>query len=558
MMLLDPEFWDRRLAGRGLVPLSRPIDAKQHKATPAKPSTSSRIVIPLSSKPADYVPGSGPPLQPISLLPPGDSTAFIIERVLLPSPGPAPNGRPLPKRMAYLIGWRDLPAASMLVPAMQVLDYVSPRTLEDFEARLEQELDDEKERLEQELKSDLGGAPQKKKRKRGRPPAHSQIESAVVAEPETVAQAKSRPKKGVMSLSTPQKSRLEEFEWLSDEDGSPSRQIAEEQFQSLHGYLPDDEMTEDTDGPPFPTQQPLHATNDYPQRASIQVQLKQSSASPRLSSAVRTPPKYSGGAQTPPKHSLPPIASVEESTQSTSFLPAGQSERPCPLSIVNAEDKTEQSNPAKPKPKKSRKRPRPEDEPPTTEAQGEQDWVVERIEDVEYYEVDGRGLVRYFRVSWEGDWPPDQKRTWEPEENIPASLVRNYFKMSKSKRRTISKVGTAKQSNPGASQSSSSGGVSKQGVSHKQGSSLKQSRLSWPAVRRKYSSVSEAFAGDQDGPDMMMDDSYDGGQDELNGGGQDEFFVVTEEGGDDELHGRSLWPSAGALSTAFGVFRGLE
>ncbi|KAM0263564.1 hypothetical protein ACHAQJ_001183 [Trichoderma viride] len=573
-MLFDSEFWDRRLAGRGMAPLSKPFDVKR-KPTLSKPSTKTRIVIPLCSKPADYVPGSGPPLRPISLLPPGDSTAYIIERVLLPSPGPAPNGKPLPKRMAYLIGWRDLRAASMLVPAMQVLEYVSPRTLEEFEAQLEQELDDEKEKLEDELKSDRV-APQKKK-KRGRPPAHSQIESAVVAEPETVAQAKARHKKGVMSLSTPQKSRLEDFKWLSDEEGSPSRQIAEEQFQSLHGYLPDeeDDVTGDRDDP-LPSE-PLYAMRGAPHTtstgtASVSAKGKQPSASPKpVSSArIRMPPLCSdGGVQTlaANKHSLPTAtSSVKEKESSRSkqplglpssfSTPAGQTERQMLPSDLGEEDKTDRSIPAERRPKKSKKRPRPEDESTSTETQGDNGWVVERIEDVEYYEVDGRGLVRYFRVSWEGDWPPDQKRTWEPEENIPANLVRNFFKTSKHKRRAMSRLNTISQSHPRERSNPKQSSSSKQST-HKQGSSsLKESKSSWPAVRRKYSSVSEAFAGDQDSLEMM-DEGYDGEEDELNGGGQDEFFVVTE-GGDDELHGRSLWSSAGALSTALGVFRGFH
>ncbi|KAL7783576.1 hypothetical protein V8C37DRAFT_397048 [Trichoderma ceciliae] len=575
-MLFDPEFKHRRLSGRGMAPLSQPIDAKR-KAPLAKLSTRTRIVIPLTSKPADYVPGSGPPLQPISLLPPGDSTAYIIERVLLPSPGPAPNGRPLPKRMAYLIGWRDLQAASMLVPAMQVLDYVSPRTLEEFEARLEQELDDEKGRLEDELKLDLV-APPKQKKKRGRPPAHSQIESAVVAEPETVAQAKSRHKKGVMSLSTPQKSRLEEFEWLSEEEGSPSRQIAEEQLQSLHGFTLDSDDSDDGDDDdviqdtydPLPSE-PLHGMRNSPQTKSTPIKLEQPSTSPGplVSSArVRTPSECSSRSLTPLKHSIPaPASSVTNGSHFNQgfglppFAPSGQSEMQHPPNSFEEEDRAEQSIPPKTKPKASRKRPRPEDEDVNAETQHDNDWVVERIEDVEYYEVDGRGLVRYFRVSWEGDWPPDQKRTWEPEENIPANLVRNFFKTPKSKRRTLSKLGTVKRAHSVKQGNPTQGSNSKQGVfkqsTHDQSSSLKQTRLSWPAVHTKYSSVSEAFAGDRDDP-KMMDEGYDGEEDELEGDGQDEFFVVTE-GGENELHGGSLWPTtAGALSTALSVFRGFH
>ncbi|KAL6816286.1 hypothetical protein V8C40DRAFT_254882 [Trichoderma camerunense] len=575
MMLFDPDFWDRCLAGRGMAPLPRSANLKGKPALDkpfAKPSTKSRIVIPLASKPADYVPGSGPPLQPVSLLLPGDSTAYIAERLLLPSPGLAPNGRPLPKRMMYLIGWRDLPAASKLVPAMQVLDYVSPRTLEDFEERLEQELDDEREKLEAELKSDLA-APQKVKKKRGRPPAHSQIESAVVAEPETVAQAKSRHKPGAMSLSTPKKPRLEEFEWLEDEEGSPSRQIAEEQFQSLHGYLPMEyEMSEDTESP-LPSEAPEAMRNDS-RVDTVPIKIKQPQAPPKPSSIIRlsTPPRSSNGGLTSVKtqSSQPPEPSVKQSSQIqqglglSSFIPAGQSTIPnSPKVVASEENKAVERNPAAAKPKTSRKRPRPKDDVPKAEPQGENqgeaDWVVERIEDVEYYEVDGRGIVRYFKVSWEGDWPPDQKRTWEPEENIPANLVRNFFKISKSKRKTIAKSGTSKQGNSakGLSKPKQSGpqnGISKQS-SHKQGS-LKQSKLTWPGIRRKYSSVSEAFAGDQDSLDMV-DEGYDGEEDELAGDAQDEFFVVTE-GGENELQNQSVWPTANAVSTALGVFRGFQ
>ncbi|KAL6693987.1 hypothetical protein J3F84DRAFT_378286 [Trichoderma pleuroticola] len=559
MMLFDPDFWDRCLAGRGLAPLPRSADPKG-KSSLEKTSAKSRIIIPLASKPADYVPGSGPPLQPISLLLPGDSTAYITERLLLPSPGLAPNGRPLPKRMMYLVGWRDLPAASKLVPAMQVLDYVSPRTLEDFEARLEQELDDEREKLEAELKSDLA-APQKIKRKRGRPPAHSQIESAVVAEPETVAQAKSRHKKGAMSLSTPKKARLEEFEWLDDEEGSPSRQIAQEEFQSLHGYLPMEyDMSEDTESP-LPNEPPEVMRNDS-RVDTVPMKTKQPQALPKPPPPIRprTPPGLINGGHTSVKtHSSPqPEPNIKQNSQihqglgPSSFKPAGQSTIPNPTKvIVSEEGKAVEGNPAAAKPKTSRKRPRPEVDAPKAEPQGENDWVVERIEDVEYYEVDGRGIVRYFKVSWEGDWPPDQKRTWEPEENIPANLVRNFFKISKSKRKTMAKDNPSKKlSKP--KQTGPKNGISKQST-HKQGS-LKQSKLAWPGIRKKYSSVSEAFAGDPDSLDVM-DEGYDGEEDELAGDGQDEFFVVTE-GGENELQSQSVWPTAGAVSTALGVFQG--
>ncbi|UKZ66343.1 uncharacterized protein TrAtP1_007518 [Trichoderma atroviride] len=585
MMFFDPEFLDRRLAGKGLEPLSADPKRKSSQNQPSR----SRIAVPLFSKPADYVPGSGPPLRPISLLPAGDSTAYILERVLLPSPGPAPNGKPLPKRMAYLIGWRDLRAASMVVPAMQVLEYVSPRTLEEFEAKLEQEVDDEKEKLRNEFKSGLE-APQKKK-KRGRPPAHSQIKSAVVAEPEPVAETptptKPRHKKGVISLSTPQKSRLADFEWLSEDDGSPSRQIAEEQFQSLHGFLPEPEEGSNVAGD---TNDAL-ATGDvtHPVRAAPQASLvhitssdpakqKEPSASPNPEFAkIKTPAFADVEAQklVNNKHSLPPVAlSVEGSNwgKLPPYLPPSSSAPSVVQAVQAVQTQAETQNPiinlgeeAKvgQKQKQSKKRPRPEDEGAKTEAQEDNGWVVERIEDVEYYEVDGIGLVRYFKVSWEGDWPPDQKRTWEPEENIPPNLVRNFFKNSRNKRRALSRRSTHGQGHSHAHPTEKSKPAKHNGSSsqntHTKKSSFKQGTLSWPAVRSQYKSVSEAFAAEDydDGLEMMDDDGYEAEEEDVSGNGQNEYFVVTEDG-DDDLHGRSLWPSAGALSSAFGVLGGLQ
>lgn len=580
MMFFDPDFLHRRLAGKGLEPLSHAADPRRKPtlSNPTQPSRS-RIAVPLFSKPADYVPGSGPPLRPISLLPAGDSTAYIIERVLLPSPGPAPSGKPLPKRMAYLIGWRDLRAASMVVPAMQVLEYVSPRTLEEFEAKLEQEVDDEKEKLRNEFKSGLTMPQQKKKKKRGRPPAHSQIKSAVVAEPvvETTP-TKPRHKKGVISLSTPQKSRLADFEWLSEDDASPSRQIAEEQFQSLHGFLPGPEEGSNVAGDtndPLAIRDLAHPVRGAPQTSldhiagSDPAKQQQPSASPNLEFArIKTPVSTDGGVQistTSNKHSLPPVAlSVDESNWSNQplDLPPSSSAPPVVQTVQAVQKQAEAQNPAislgegakvDQKPKQSKKRLRSEDEGAKTEVQEDNGWVVERIEDVEYYEVDGIGLVRYFRVSWEGDWPPDQKRTWEPEENIPANLVRNFFKNSRHKRKALSRLGTVVQSHS-QSHPKEKGRPAKRSGS----SSLKQGTLSWPAVRRKYKSVSEAFAAeDYDGPEMMDDDGYEAEEEDVGGSGPNEYFVVTEDG-DDDLHGQSLWPSAGALSSAFGVLGGLQ
>ncbi|OAR02233.1 hypothetical protein LLEC1_03823 [Akanthomyces lecanii] len=192
-----------------------------------------KIEIPLPSRPADYVPNSGPPLRRLDLRPPEDSTAYIDDRILLPPAGLAADGRLLPKRMKYIIGWHDLPAARLLVPAMDVLDYVSPCALEDWEYNMELELDVERARLEAErqvLKMQTlhqGPASELPKTKRpGRPPLHhTNIETAVVAEAENEDGEHTRHRGGAMSLSTPKKRKMDDFLDGYTSDESPSEQL---------------------------------------------------------------------------------------------------------------------------------------------------------------------------------------------------------------------------------------------------------------------------------------------------------------------------------------------
>jgi len=122
----------------------------------------------------------------------------------------------------------------------------------------------------------------------------------------------------------------------------------------------------------------------------------------------------------------------------------------------------------------SRKRNLPE---PEEEGEGEGVWEVKWLEDDKVIEIDGQSF-RYFRVRWEGDWPPDQNPTWEPEENLPENLVQNYLKNRKRARR--------RRSAPLS-----------QGTERSTPTSLK----------RKYSSVAEAFEGDIKDDDQPLPSS---------------------------------------------------
>ncbi|KOS20702.1 hypothetical protein ESCO_004460 [Escovopsis weberi] len=449
-----------------------------------------RFCIPLPSR---YVPGSGPPLPPLRLVPPHDSTAYIKDRLLIPSTGLAANGRALPKRMMYLVGWRDLPAATALVPAMKVLEYVSPYALEEWEARFEQEIDDEQARLEvakQEEDAALAAAAaaaaaaattavaatptatealiQVAKRKRGRPPAHSKIEAAVVAEPETVAKAKSQPKRGsMMAMVSPQKKRLREFEGLGfgDDEDELAGDYAFEDLDQVEGEGEDGE--EFYDAPP---------TDKLTGKPTLKYDI--------ISSNRRKDRAYAPSCGRANRRN--PSSEVSRHTSSSA------NKRP-----ASEETATTPAPSAK-------RRPRSKDP----------EYFVECLEDVRFHGDPNEGIVRYFKVRWEGDWPPDQKTTWEPEANIPVAMVKTFMKTWRQPHKRADGAGNKDKDRDRKDQKK-----------NKKDFHMQQTTLAWPSERR-YSSVTEAFAGDEDSTPEQRDSSQAEGERD-----PDEIFVVSEEEG---------------------------
>ena len=157
----------------------------------------------------------------------------------------------------------------------------------------------------------------------------------------------------------------------------------------------------------------------------------------------------------------------------------------------------------------STKKPKPKIKPPPKE-DPEPRWAVKRLEEVSTHVVDGKP-VRYFLVRWEGDWPPDQNPTWEPEGNINRDLVRTFMRKRKKslmlmdgtvdKMDELPPVGTAVPPPP---------------------STLR------PQPERRYSSVAEAF----EGVDLQMGEVNGvAGQNGVGGmeaDGEDEMLMVDE------------------------------
>ena len=135
-------------------------------ATPSlpKPGKKRKIEIPLYSWP-HYVPRSGPPPPPISLVPVRDSTGYIVSKLALPSMLDLDrNGRRL---LYYVIGWTDLPAAKVTIPCTEILDYVSPRVVEEWEYQDALRREEEERQQRAEAAKLLAEKPRKRV---GRPP----------------------------------------------------------------------------------------------------------------------------------------------------------------------------------------------------------------------------------------------------------------------------------------------------------------------------------------------------------------------------------------------------
>ncbi|KAJ3946076.1 uncharacterized protein N0V96_004430 [Colletotrichum fioriniae] len=178
-----------------------------------------------------YERGSGPPLRPITLAPPRDSTAYIRDEFFVP-PALSDDGK---KRLQYVVGWTDLPAARVVVDAERICDYVSPMAYEEWCAARAEERDEEERRLEEAenvraveeavaresgvaVPSEKGG----KGAKRGRKRKHVVAEELRTPPPATAADGekkkRGRPRKNAPSLSTPSKSALtDDFRELDTE-----------------------------------------------------------------------------------------------------------------------------------------------------------------------------------------------------------------------------------------------------------------------------------------------------------------------------------------------------
>ncbi|OHE96215.1 chromo domain-containing protein [Colletotrichum orchidophilum] len=202
-----------------------------------------------------YKPGTGPRLPPITFVPLRDTTAYIRDEFFVP-PALSEDGK---KRLKYVVGWTDLPAARLVVDAERICDYVSPMAYEEWCAARAEEQDEEERKLEQAEnvraveeaearekgivllgdKASKGTKSGRKKRKKQR--AAEELRTPPPAAAGGEKRKRGRPRKNAPSLSTPSKGVLaDDFEEL-DMEGDLEMEEADEDeaiFRQLNGEEP--------------------------------------------------------------------------------------------------------------------------------------------------------------------------------------------------------------------------------------------------------------------------------------------------------------------------------
>ncbi|RKU40093.1 hypothetical protein DL546_000102 [Coniochaeta pulveracea] len=491
------------------------LNTKRVRTRPVK------IDIPLASKPKRLYRSDCLPPPRISLVPPRDTTAYIVAKYVMPplirnkakyieEPG-------IRRNMYYTVGWRDKPLAKVVVCANEIMTYVSPRELEDFEYREYLAAEEERARL---------AAPAAKpKGKRGRPrkgPAAA-VEAAelarlmelpnisITSEEELGADKKV----GGPSLSTPSKKGLIDAPEIGDSEFSTGEDEATVGRQ-LHGRL-EDALSLDAEAHAgyYPAAQQKakrkrQKSNEDEQstpKAGAGPQATASAAAPPAKPKPKAPQRSTKPAtpnQLPPSQSVNDIVTTpqlqaELSSQISGFTPLQRTHslsQPAVSALSTAPPASlsptlgDQSPKRKKQKKKKLKEPTP----------SEDSWEVLRLEgDAVDYDANGN-LVQYYRVRWKGDWPEDQNPTWEPEDNIDPELVASYLKKKEKKNGSMTRPSPSK-------------------------SKTKPPKY---IPKKRYSNVAEAFEGDLD--ELNDPAVHHERQDEEVDDGE-EKFVVSEDMG---------------------------
>lgn len=606
-------------------------DLKVSRMVIKRPLSALNFDIPVPPQPTRYRAGNGPLSEPLDLRPVDDSTAFIVDKVILPLEPFTKIGDPRQRRAYYIIGWPDLPAVRPVVDCTKALDYLSPYAIEQWEHDDLLRREAEKEQAETEAalaavaqaiaaekgKGVAGTDVLPDGKKPGRKPKNARLLDVRPPTPQLDSEQEellAKRRRGP-SLSTPQKRKskiaqldaemglhsLDHMDEYAESDEEIRRQLEREGLcEAAESRGEEDDVVDLLEAgtaaagaaaspprtssarsappqgmvphhrqsllsrtsrsrrasPPPPSTQQQRPSVIAVSTGQPQIQKRLSTTPiplPKLpgfgtSSTVLSFPGHPSTVPTPSSQGRAPVtqvattafesdldmARVPSSSEAThdhngnrdgflpanSFTPVGWSFPRPPKRPADELPSTRNSDEGAPPnvkvkrehKKKARELSQPPTEPvdPINEPQVEQEYVVKRLEDDTL--IDG---IQYFKVRWEGDWPPEQNPTWEPRENISAKLVKSYLKRK------------AKLDRNGPRTDAGGTSSSKSKPKEKHQSTLKR----W-ASNFTYNSVSEAFEGqpelDQMNGKTRNNDDGAGDHDEL-GGDAEELLVVDKQ-----------------------------
>ena len=520
------------------------------KKVPAGRKTTIEIPVPSVRK---YVPGSGPPPPRISLVPPRDSTAYIIDQFVLPTEEETTETSR--RLIHYHIGFTDLPTVKLLIPCTEVLDYVSPRELEDWEYKNSERREEERAReLAKKQRASAAAKEQAALQTEPREDGAGSPGPSAADEALLLAQQVAGP-----SLSTPQKRRLGE---VLDEEGTDDSSDSKTDDAAIRRQLQGDDEPEtgieydlDADSEsvdqltlhdatsgthtpsrvgssalPLQTSLPTSTSTHIPVETPSQTLVKSASILPatNVSAAGRVHPAWAqavalqnrakeDASDTNIQNGHSKRNGPEKSTCRAPLTQShrGSSQIPTVASASSTNKRKRQVSKVKKgarqkQPKKQRSSSRQPDIK-AEEEPADDEWEVKELLDDRWFLEQGVKVHRYL-VLWEGDWPEDQNPTWEPAENVQdETLIKRYYQKKK--------AGLLKPPKK-----------------------IQKTLHPYLSSRTQYSSVAEAFEGDideQTGPVI--------GEVESDTDQPDEKFVVTENDGNPKADGAGLAPSVQAL-----------
>ncbi|KAK0126514.1 hypothetical protein ONS95_008110 [Cadophora gregata] len=401
-----------------------------------------------------YIPNSGPPLAPISIMPDDENDGIIVASFEV---------NHLPR---YVVSYTEAPYLRISVAPENILNYVSRYTLEQFEYM--QVMEREGRNLGKGKVAKGGNAFEardeelKQKAKPGRKRKHALVEAddekvgsrfkvivgpasrvarKSIEEPEPVFTSPQRP-----TLASPSKQRglADMMESESEEEEESTYLAIEAQLSSTMESHPRSRLHMNVALSPSP--QPSSASKGKSKALSPAPRDDRSSS--RRARSSRSQSASVSARTSEAKHQRPPTRN--ESFATTSSLEAGKidermerekSRSRTPSKKTGHWDKYSSIVKSEGQSASSKQDILADNDADEDEVLGEEEYEVEAILDETQYRVGKKGkhVVTYYLIKWVGNWP----LSWEPAENVGSESIEVYERKKDMGLITVGEAGAA-------------------------------------------------------------------------------------------------------------------